>query len=123
MRRVVVTGMGLVSPFGVGVEHSWKQVLAGRSAARRIDMFETDDLACKIATIIPRDGSEGAFDPDDFLEPKEQRKVFDFITYGIAAADLALADSGWEPQTETERCATGVMIGSGIGGIDGIAEN
>lgn len=123
MRRVVVTGLGLVSPFGVGHEHSWQQTLAGRSAARRIDMFEVDDLAAKIANIIPRGAGDNALNPDDFLEPKEQRKIGDYIMYGIVAADLALADSGWKPHTEEERCATGVMIGSGIGGIDGIAEN
>ncbi len=123
MRRVVVTGIGLLSPFGVGAEHGWKQLLAGRSAVRRIDQFETDDLPCKIAASIPRDGSEAAFNPDEYLEPKEQRKVADFITYAIAAADMALADSGWEPKTEDDRYASGVMIGSGIGGIEGIAES
>jgi 3-oxoacyl-[acyl-carrier-protein] synthase II len=123
MRRVVVTGMGLLSPFGVGVDHAWKQILAGKSAARRVDTFEVDDLPAKIAHVIPRDGGENAFDPDRFLEPKEQRKVGDYIIYGIAAADMALEDSGWKPATEEEKCASGVMIGSGIGGIDGIAEN
>lgn len=124
MRRVVITGMGLVSPFGVGVEHAWKELLSGRSAARRIDTFETDDLPCKIATVMPRGNeSSAAFNPDDYLEPKEQRKIGDYIIYGIAAADEALADSGWTPKTADERNATGVLIGSGIGGIDGIAEN
>ena len=123
MRRVVITGMGLVSPLGVGVEHGWRQLLAGRSAARRIDMFEVDDLACRIAAIMPRGSGEGEFDPDQVLEPKDQRKVGDYILYGIAAADLALADSGWKPTTPEEQNATGVLIGSGIGGIDGIAEN
>lgn len=123
MRRVVVTGVGLLSPFGVGAEHTWKELLAGKSAARRVDTFEVDDLACKIAHVIPRDGGENAFNPDDFMEPKEQRKVGDYIIYGIAAADMALADSGWKPQTPEEQEATGVLIGSGIGGIEGIAEN
>ena len=123
MRRVVITGIGLLSPFGLGHEHAWRQLLAGRSAARRIDMFEVEDLPCKIANIIPREGGEHAFKPDDFLEPKDQRKVGDYIIYGIAAADLALADSGWTPKTDEDRNRTGVMIGSGIGGIDGIAEN
>jgi 3-oxoacyl-[acyl-carrier-protein] synthase II len=122
MRRVVVTGIGLLSPLGLGAEQSWKNLLAGRSGAKRIDTFEVDDLPCKVANVIPREG-EGAFDPDAFLEPREQRKVGEFIVYGIAAADRALADSGWEPETEEDRYATGVMIGSGIGGIDGIAEN
>jgi 3-oxoacyl-[acyl-carrier-protein] synthase II len=122
MRRVVVTGIGLLSPLGLGAEQSWKNLLAGRSGAKRIDTFEVDDLPCKVANVIPREG-EGAFDPDAFLEPREQRKVGEFIVYGIAAADQALADSGWEPETEEDRYATGVMIGSGIGGIDGVAEN
>ena len=124
MRRVVVTGMGLVSPFGMGVEHSWKQLLTGRSAASRVTEFEVEDLPCKVAHTIPRgDGSDGTFSPEAFLEPKELRKIGDFILYGIAAADEALADSGWKPETEADRIATGVMIGSGIGGIEGIAEN
>ena len=123
MRRVVVTGIGLLSPFGVGAEHTWRELLAGKSAARRVDAFEVGDLPCKIANVIPRDGGEHAFDPDRFMEPKEQRKVGDFIIYGVAAADLALEDSGWKPRTYEEQCASGVMIGSGIGGIDGIADN
>ncbi|MHA6684329.1 beta-ketoacyl-ACP synthase II [Mesorhizobium sp. A556] len=124
MRRVVVTGLGLISPFGMGFEHSWKQLLTGRSAAKIVTEFRVDDLACKIAHVIPRgDGSDGTFNPEAFLEPKELRKIGDFILYGIAAADEALKDSGWEPTTEVERCSTGVMIGSGIGGLEGIAEN
>ncbi|MBS3650622.1 beta-ketoacyl-ACP synthase II [Pseudaminobacter sp. 19-2017] len=124
MRRVVITGLGLLSPFGVGVEHGWSQVLAGKSACRRVDSFEVEDLPCKIAHVIPRgEGGEHSFDPESYLEPKELRKVGDFILYGIAAADEALKDSGWEPKSEEDRNATGVMIGSGIGGIDGIADN
>jgi 3-oxoacyl-[acyl-carrier-protein] synthase II len=124
MRRVVVTGMGLLSPFGVGVDHGWRQILAGKSAAKRIETFEVSDLPCKIACAIPRgDGSAGTFNPDAFLEPKEQRKIGDFILYAIAAADEALADSGWKPTTAEDRNATGVMIGCGIGGIESIAEN
>jgi len=124
MRRVVVTGLGLLSPFGVGVEHGWKELLSGRSAARRVTEFETGDLACKIAHVIPRgDGSDNTFNPEAYLEPKELRKIGDFILYGIAAADEALKDSGWEPRTPDEQHASGVMIGSGIGGIEGIAEN
>ncbi|RWB75192.1 MAG: beta-ketoacyl-[acyl-carrier-protein] synthase II [Mesorhizobium sp.] len=124
MRRVVVTGLGLLSPFGMGVEHSWRELLSGRSACRLVTEFEVDDLACKIAHIIPRgDGSNGTFNPETVLEPKELRKIGDFILYGIAAADEALADSGWKPETHEDQCATGVLIGSGIGGIDGIAEN
>ena len=123
MRRVVVTGMGLLSPFGVGVDHAWKEILAGKSAARRVDTVEVDDLPAKIAHVIPRDGGENAYNPDEFMEPKEQRKVGDYIIYGVAAADMALADAGWQPTTTEDQNATGVMIGSGIGGIDGIAEN
>ncbi|HEV7252583.1 MAG TPA: beta-ketoacyl-ACP synthase II [Mesorhizobium sp.] len=122
MRRVVVTGLGLLSPFGMGVEAGWKALLSGRSACRRITSFEVEDLPCKIAHAIPREG-EAAFDPEQVLEPKELRKIGEFILYGIAAADEAIKDSGWEPKTEEERCASGVMIGSGIGGIDGIADN
>jgi 3-oxoacyl-[acyl-carrier-protein] synthase II len=124
MRRVVVTGLGLLSPFGVGVEHGWKELLSGRSAARRITHFEVEDLSCKIANVIPRgDGSDNTFNPEAYLEPKELRKIGDFILYGIVAADEALKDSGWQPKTPDEQYATGVMIGSGIGGIEGIAEN
>jgi 3-oxoacyl-[acyl-carrier-protein] synthase II len=124
MRRVVVTGMGLVSPYGVGVEHGWRHLLSGASAARLIDKFDVSDLPCKIACSIPRgDGSEGTFNPDQFLEPKEQRKIGDFILYGIAAADEALKDAGWAPVSADDQNATGVMIGCGIGGIEGIAEN
>ncbi|QDB99341.1 beta-ketoacyl-ACP synthase II [Mesorhizobium sp. 8] len=124
MRRVVVTGLGLLSPFGMGFEHSWKELLSGRSAARRVTEFQVDDLPCQIAHIIPRgDGSDGTFNPEAVLEPKELRKIGSFILYGIAAADEALKDSGWAPNTHEEQCATGVMIGSGIGGIEGIAEN
>ncbi len=124
MRRVVVTGIGLVSPFGVGAEHGWRELLSGKSAASRVTAFDVADFACKIAHSIPRgDGSDGTFNPEAYLEPKELRKIGDFILYGIAAADEALKDSGWEPKTEDEKCATGVMIGSGIGGIDGIAQN
>jgi 3-oxoacyl-[acyl-carrier-protein] synthase II len=107
----------------VGAELGWKKLLAGVSAARVIDKFPVDDLACKIAHIIPRgDGSDGSLNPDQFLEAKEQRKIGDFILYGIVAADQALNDAGWHPQTEADRCATGVMIGSGIGGIEGISD-
>jgi 3-oxoacyl-[acyl-carrier-protein] synthase II len=123
MRRVVVTGLGLISPFGVGVEHGWRALLSGTSACRRIEAFEVEDLACKIAHSIPRgDGTNGTFNPEAYLEPKELRKIGDFILYGIVAADEALADSGWKPESADDRNSTGVMIGSGIGGIEGIHE-
>ena len=124
MRRVVVTGMGLVSPLGVGVEPSWKALLDGKSGTRRVETFDVDDLPCKIASMVPRgDGENGTYNPDRFLEAKEQRKIAEFIAYGIAAADMALDDAGWHPKTAEEQNYTGVTIGSGIGGIEGIAEN
>ncbi|WP_022723725.1 beta-ketoacyl synthase N-terminal-like domain-containing protein, partial [Rhodopseudomonas sp. B29] len=123
MRRVVVTGLGMVSPLGCGVDTTWRRVLNGESGARKIDKFEVSDLACQIACMIPRgDGSDGSFNPDQWMEPKEQRKVDDFIVYAMAAARQALDDANWHPSTEEERCASGVLIGSGIGGLEGIAE-
>jgi 3-oxoacyl-[acyl-carrier-protein] synthase II len=123
MRRVVVTGLGIVCPLGADVETVWSRLTAGESGLRKIDQFQVDDLPARVAGIIPRgDGSNGTFNADAVLEPKEQRKVDDFITFAIGAADQALADSGWKPATEDERCATGVMIGSGIGGLQGIEE-
>ena len=123
MRRVVVTGIGLVTPLACGVEETWSRLIAGKSGARPITRFRTDDLATKIACSVPRgDGSDGSFNPDQWMDPKEQRRVDDFILFGLAAAQQAVTDSGWEPKTEEDRCRTGVMIGSGIGGLDGIAE-
>ncbi|HWL06542.1 MAG TPA: beta-ketoacyl-ACP synthase II [Xanthobacteraceae bacterium] len=123
MRRVVVTGLGMVSPLGCGVDISWRRVLAGESGAKRIDTFEVSDLPCKIACVVPRgDGSDGTFNPDQWMEPKEQRKVDDFIVYAMAAARQALDDAAWHPTAEEDRVVTGVMIGSGIGGIGGIDE-
>ncbi|ARQ02141.1 beta-ketoacyl-ACP synthase II [Pseudorhodoplanes sinuspersici] len=123
MRRVVVTGMGMVSPLGCGVETSWKRILEGRSGARPIQTFETSDLPCRIACSVPRgDGSDGTFNPDQWMEPKEQRKVDPFIIYAMSAARQALDDANWKPSTPDEQYATGVMIGSGIGGVGGIAE-
>src|SRR5215207_2188272 len=121
MRRVVITGLGMVSPLGCGVEASWRRLLEGRSGASRIETFETADLACRIACSIPLgDGSGDTFDPDRWMEPKEQRKVDPFIVYAMAAAAQALADAGWKPRTPDEQTSTGVLIGSGIGGIGGI---
>lgn len=123
MRRVVVTGLGMVSPLGCGVEPTWKRILNGESGARKIDMFDVSDLTSRIACVIPRgDGTDGTFNPDDWMEPKEQRKVDDFIVYAMCAAKQALDDAGWHPSTEGERIATGTMIGSGIGGLSGIAD-
>ena len=121
MRRVVVTGLGMVTPLGSGVEHTWSRLIAGDSGAGPITTFETSDLACRIACTVPLgDGSDGTFDPDAWMEPKEQRKVDPFIVFAMAAAGQALDDSGWHPKSYEDQCATGVMIGSGIGGIGGI---
>jgi 3-oxoacyl-[acyl-carrier-protein] synthase II len=123
MRRVVITGLGLVSPLASGAEETWSRLLAGKSAARRVTEFQVDDLPCQIACMIPRgDGTGGTFNPDDWMEPKDQRKVDPFIIFGMAAADQALADAGWKPETDEDQIRTGVLIGSGIGGIDGIVE-
>ena len=130
MRRVVVTGLGMVSPLGWGVEPSWKAILAGKSGAGRITAFDPTEYACQVACEVPRvDGRGGggadfphAFDPDQVMSPKDQRRVDDFILYAVAAADEAVRDSGWAPTDEEGRCRTGVNIGSGIGGLSTIAD-
>jgi 3-oxoacyl-[acyl-carrier-protein] synthase II len=123
MRRVVVTGLGLVTPLAGDVENSWSRLIAGKSGAGPITKFPTEDLATKIACHVPKgDGTNGTFNADAWVEPKEQRKVDEFIVFGLAAAQQAVTDSGWEPKSEEERERTGVLIGSGIGGLDGIAE-
>src|SRR6201986_2128535 len=121
MRRVVVTGLGLVTPLACGVEESLAALLAGKSGASAITKFRTDDLVTRIACQVPRgDGAGGTFNPDQWVDPKEQRRMDDYIIYGLAAAKQAVADSGWQARTEDEKCRTGVLIGSGIGGLDGI---
>lgn len=123
MRRVVVTGLGIVTPLGSGVETVWQRLIAGRNGAERVTDFEVSDMSCQIACQIPRgDGSDGTFNPDVSMAPKEQRKVDDFIIYAMAAADEALADSGWHPEAYDDQIRTGVLIGSGIGGISGIVD-
>jgi 3-oxoacyl-[acyl-carrier-protein] synthase II len=123
MRRVVVTGIGIVSPLGGDAETTWKSLLQGRSGAGPIVGFEVSDIPCQIACQLPRgDGSDGTFNPDTWMEPKEQRKVDPFIVYAMSAAGQALADAGWAPRTHDEQISTGVLIGSGIGGIGGIYE-
>jgi 3-oxoacyl-[acyl-carrier-protein] synthase II len=118
-----VTGLGLVTPLASGVENTWSRLIAGQSGARRIEKFNTDDLGTKIACMVPKgDGSGGSFNADAWVDPKEQRKVDEFIVFGLAAAQQAVTDSGWEPKTEEEKERTGIMIGSGIGGLEGIAE-
>ena len=123
MRRVVVTGLGMVTPLASGVDATWSRLLDGRSGAGPISRFDASNVVTKYACEIPLgDGSDGSFNPDDWMEPKDRRKVDDFILYGMAAATQAVADSGWQPQTDDERERTGVMIGSGIGGLTSIAE-
>jgi 3-oxoacyl-[acyl-carrier-protein] synthase II len=124
MRRVVVTGMGMVSPLGMGVEHNWREITASKSGIKKIEHFDVSDITSQIAGVIPRSEDEnptdGGFNPDIYLEPKEQRKVDVFITYGMAAAQEAIEDSGWKPTGEEDQNRTGVLIGSGIGGLDEI---
>ena len=123
MRRVVITGTGMVSPLGCGTEITWKRLIEGKNAAARVESFEVDDLAAQIACQIPfGDGSDGTFNADDWMAPKEQRKVDPFIVYGMAAATQALDDADWHPQSDEDQHRTGVLIGSGIGGLQGIEE-
>ncbi|MCB2117519.1 MAG: beta-ketoacyl-ACP synthase II, partial [Rhodobacteraceae bacterium] len=123
MRRVVVTGLGLVTPLASGVDATWKRLIAGQSGAGPITRFDTANVVTTYACEIPfGDGSDGTFNPDDWMEPKDRRKVDDFILYGMAAAEQAVRDAGWEAPSEEERLRTGVMIGSGIGGLTSIAE-
>ena len=123
MRRVVVTGLGMVSPLGCGIEPTWKRILNSESGARKIETFDVSDLASQIACVVPRgDGSGGTFNADQWMEPKDQRKVDDFIIFAMCAARQALDDADWHPASEEDKCATGTMIGSGIGGLSGIAD-
>ena len=123
MRRVVVTGLGLVTPLASGVEESWSRILDGESGATEITRFDASRVKTKYACEVPLgDGQNGTFLADDWLEPKERRKVDDFILYGIAAAEQAVRDAGWKPNDDQSRLRTGVMIGSGIGGLNSIAD-
>jgi len=123
MRRVVITGLGLVSPLAGNVAHSWKRLLEGQSGAVRVADFDVDDMPCQIACRIPfGDGTDGSFNPDLHMEPKEQRKVDPFIIYAMAAADEALDDADWHPEREEDQIVTGTLIGAGIGGLEGIVE-
>ncbi len=123
MRRVVITGVGMVSPLASGAEETWKKILSSENAAGKIENFQVDDIAAQIACQIPfGDGTNGTFNPDDWMEPKEQRKVDPFIIYCMAASEMALNDANWHP-TEDEDCfRTGVLLGSGIGGLQGIEQ-
>ena len=121
MRRVVVTGLGLVTPLACGVEETWSRILDGQSGAGPITRFDPSQVTTKYACEVPLgDGSDGTFNADDWMAPKERRKVDDFILYGIAAADMAVRDAGWTPEDEEDRLRTGVLIGSGIGGLQSI---
>ena len=123
MRRVVVTGLGMVTPLACGVEATWTRLLAGQSGAGPITRFDPSNVTTTYACEIPLgDGSDGTFNPDQWMEPKERRKVDDFILYGVAAAQQAVEDAGWMPEDEESRLRTGVMIGSGIGGLSSIAD-
>lgn len=123
MRRVVVTGLGMVSPLASGVSETWSRLLDGKSAGATISKFDASHLATTYACeVVWGDGSDGTFNPDDWMAPKDARKVDDFILYAVAAAEQAVADSGWAPDNDEGRLRTGVMIGSGIGGLNSIAE-
>jgi len=125
MRRVVVTGLGLVTPLACGVEETWSRLLDGQSGAGPITLFDAKEsgVGTTYACEVPRgDGSDGTFDPDAWLAPKEQRKIGDFILYGLVAAEMAVTDAGWKPDAEEDLLRTGVLIGSGIGGLGSIAD-
>jgi 3-oxoacyl-[acyl-carrier-protein] synthase II len=123
MRRVVVTGLGLVTPLATGVEESWKRLLAGESAATQIEKFDASDLACRVACEVKRgDGSGRSFNADQFMEAKEQRRYDEFIIYGAAAAKQAMDDAGYKAETQDQQVRLGVLVGSGIGGLPGIEE-
>lgn len=123
MRRVVVTGLGMVTPLACGVEETWSRILDGQSGAGPITRFDASNVTTKYACEVPLgDGTNGTFNADDWMAPKERRKVDDFILYGIAGAEMAVRDSGWMPEDEEGRLRTGVLVGSGIGGLNSIAE-
>ena len=122
MRRVVVTGMGLVTPLGCGVECCWDRLIAGESGIRQITSFDTSDLPSTIAGLVPKDDGPHSFNPDNYMDPKEQRRMDEFIHFALAAATEAIEDSGWKPQTAEHFERTGVMVGSGIGGLRTIEE-
>jgi 3-oxoacyl-[acyl-carrier-protein] synthase II len=123
MKRVVITGIGLVTPLGVGAEFVWKRLIEGRSGIRAIQSFDVSDLPSKIAGQVPQgDIASGHFNADDWVPPKDQRKMDDFIVFALAAAEQAVSDAGWKPAGTEDQERTGVMIGSGIGGLPGITE-
>jgi 3-oxoacyl-[acyl-carrier-protein] synthase II len=122
MRRVVVTGMGLVSPLGCGVGVNWERLIAGQSGIRAIQSFDVSDLPAKIAAQVPPgETADGGFNADDWVAPKDQRRMDTFIIYALAATEEAVRDADWKPEGEEDRIRTGVLIGSGIGGLPEIA--
>ncbi|HEY3890231.1 MAG TPA: beta-ketoacyl-ACP synthase II [Caulobacteraceae bacterium] len=129
MRRVVITGLGMVTPLGWGVQNTWSALIAGKSGAGRITAFDTTDYACQVACEVPRVSGRGgggvdivgSFDPDKVMAPRDQRRIDDFILYAVAASEEALNDANWMPQTESDKERTGVILGSGIGGLETIA--
>ncbi len=123
MKRVVVTGLGALTPFGMGVDLAWKSVIAGKSAITNITKFDTENFSVKVAGEVIKGTEAGQFNPDEIMEPKEQKRIDDFILFGIAAAEEAIKDAQWTPESEKEKGRTGVMIGSGIGGLQVIDEN
>lgn len=123
MRRVVITGLGALTPFGMGVDRTWNSLIEGKSAITNITKFDTENFAVKVAGEVIKGTEPGQFNPDLYMEPKEQKRVDDFILFGIAAAVDAVKDAGWTPEDEHERNRTGVVIGSGIGGLQTIYEN
>ena len=122
MRRVVVTGIGAVTPLASGAQNTWQKLLDGQSGIKSIDTFDVSDIPAKIAGLVPRGVGDGLFNAEDHVSIKDMKKMDDFIVYGIAAADQALADSGWKPETDEDQENTGVLIGSGIGGLPKISE-
>ncbi|MCL2429001.1 MAG: beta-ketoacyl-ACP synthase II, partial [Alphaproteobacteria bacterium] len=123
MRRVVVTGMGIASPIGIGVEHVWRRLINGESGIRAIQSFDTKNLPCKIAGQVPQGTkADGKLDLAEWIAVKDQKKMDRFIHLAMVAATEAVEDSGWRPESEDDRCATGVMIGSGIGGLEAISD-
>src|ERR1700724_1218023 len=120
MKRVVVTGLGMVTPLACGVEATWRRLIAGESGVAQVQGFDVSDIACRIAAQTPRGEAEDAFLPDEWMDPKEQRRVDHYIVFPMCAATQALRDAKWAPSTYEEEIETGFLIGSGIGGLGGI---
>ncbi len=123
MRRVVVTGLGMLTPLGNGVDLNWKRLVSGKVGIKKITSFDVSDIPCQIAGQVPskKEDPKAGLDLDEWIEPREQKRIDRFISYGIISAMQAVEDSGWQPQTEKEKCRTGVILGSGIGGLETIS--